>query len=490
MFIDKVIVEKRHCFRWISDSEVKIIKEINERVFIETFIGRLFVLGNYFFMMKLVKTTGGEFLPNYSTESSKYVVLLTWIAYATIILISVVQLILKSRIYKEDVSLDNNKVEYYNKKLLNRSVRVFILSIFYLIIYQIFFQITMEGVNISATILWWIIILNLIILIYMGLGRFRYYINLENLNSSLEEVALRVEKGNYKNIKTRLYEKFEKEDRVLNGNEFEITYKAIEELIDLSKNVEFKAEGSLISKTELITNVSHDLKTPLTSIINYVDFLKKGNLDREDKKSYIDILSRKSKRLKVLIDDLKESTEASEGNIKLECEDIDLVELLNSILLEFKDKIENSLLDFEFNVVESTSLDFDIAKSTSGGDSKKIIRKVYADQNKMLRVFQNIISNILKYSQDNSKVNIQFEQGESITLARGYYTRITFKNACKNIININGEELLERFRRGDSSRNTEGSGLGLNIAKSLVEAQGGEFKINIENNIFTISVIF
>ncbi|MGL5352100.1 MAG: hypothetical protein ACRDA5_02095 [Clostridium sp.] len=109
MFIDKVIVEKKHCYRWINDCEVKIIKEINERVFIETFIGRILVLINYFFMMKLVKTTGGEFLPNYSTESSKYVVLLTWIAYSAIVLISIVQLILKSRAYKEDVNLEEKK---------------------------------------------------------------------------------------------------------------------------------------------------------------------------------------------------------------------------------------------------------------------------------------------------------------------------------------------------------------------------------------------
>ncbi|MGL5353003.1 MAG: ATP-binding protein, partial [Clostridium sp.] len=121
--------------------------------------------------------------------------------------------------------------------------------------------------------------------------------------------------------------------------------------------------------------------------------------------------------------------------------------------------------------------------------ANKLIRSVSGDGNKMQRVFQNIISNILKYSKDNSKVYIQLEQGESITLEKGYYTRITFKNTSANVINIKEEELIERFRRGDCSRNTEGSGLGLNIAKSLVEVQGGEFKINIENNIFTVSIV-
>ena len=504
MLIDKVIVEKKHCSKWINDSEIKIIKEINSRVFIETFIGRILVLINYFFMMKLVKTTGGQFLPNYNTESSKYVVLLTWIAFAAMVLVSIVQLIMKSRVYKEDITLGSVKREFYKRKLLNRSVRVFLLIIFYLIVYQIFFQITMVGVDIRETILWWIVILNVSILIYMSLLKFKYGANLKNLNLALDEVVKDIEKGDFKSSKIRINENLEDGEIILNGNDFEITYKAIEELISLAENTEGKSTDSLISKTELITNVSHDLKTPLTSIINYVDFLKQENLDKEDRKDYIDILNRKSKRLKVLIEDLRESTEAEAGKINLECSDINLKEILIQALLENKDKIETSSLDFEFNIAvneeilkfESNNsviteldlvLDNEIKNLVVKGDNN--IRRVFADPNRMLRVFQNMISNILKYSLKGSKVYIQLEQGESVTLDSGYYTRITFKNLCASEITIKEDELIERFRRCDSSRNTEGSGLGLNIAKGLVEVQGGEFKINIEDKIFSVNII-
>lgn len=481
MVTDKIIEQGKYSSKWINSLEKNIIKEINEKVFIETFIGMGLVTINYFVMRKLVNTTGGEFLPNYNTEASKYAVLLTWIAFAAILLVSIIQLIMKKRSYKNNSNLSVEKSEYYKNKLLNRSMRVVFLVIFYIILYQVFFQITMTGIDIKSTILWWLVILNVLIFTYMSLINLKDYINIKKLSSALEEVISGIKNGDFK-ISYNNLKKNRLEYVILNGNKFDITYKAIEELASLAERVEGKELGSLISKTELITNVSHDLKTPLTSIINYVDFLTRGGLGKEEKHQYIDILDRKSKRLKVLIGDLKESTEASSGKISLECSNINLKSILNQALLESKEKIETSFLDFKLSLMLNNEF-------LTWEDKNSNIREVYADPNKMLRVFQNIISNILKYSLKDSKVYIQLEQGESVTLDNGYYTRIIFKNISSDEINIKAEELIERFRRGDSSRKTEGSGLGLDIAKSLVEVQGGEFKISIDKQIFSVNII-
>lgn len=479
MITDKMIIEKKNCRNWISDLDVSIVKEINERVFIETFIGKVLVIINYFVIRKLVNTTGANFLPNYSTESSKYVVLLTWIVFSAIVLVSIIQLILKNKAYKKQTTLSYSKTKYYEVKLKSRFTKFLYLVVFYIILYQIIFQSTITNVNISKTILWWIIILNVLVIIYLGSIKLKYFISVDNMNSDLEEIVTLIEKGDFKTIYSNLDEKRD-QYIMLGGNEFDIIYNGIEELVSLAKSIDIQESGSLISKTELITNVSHDLKTPLTSIINYVDFLKKGNLNKEERQAYIDILDRKSKRLKVLIEDLKESTEASGGKINLECSNINLKDILTQALLEFREKIETSSLYIELSlVVDGEKLSFE--------DDN--IRNVFADENKMLRVFQNIISNILKYSMKDSKVYIQVEEEESITEDRGYYTKITFKNTSSHKINIKEEELIERFRRGDESRNTEGSGLGIDIAKSLVEVQGGELKINIENQIFSVSII-
>lgn len=488
MITDAMILKKSKCRKWISDLDVSIIAEINERVFIETFIGRVLVIINYFVMRKLVNTTGANFLPNYTTESSKYVVLLTWIVFSAIVLVSVIQLILKNKSFKNKTDLSYSKIKYYEVKLKSRSTRVLYLVIFYIILYQIIFQSTITNINIGRTILWWIIILNVLIIVYMGFIKVKYYLNVENMNSDLEEIVALIEKGDFKSIYTNLEEKKD-EYIILGGNEFDIIYTEIEELISLTESIDIEKSGSLISKTELITNVSHDLKTPLTSIINYVDFLKKGNLSEEDKKSYIDILDRKSKRLKILIEDLKESTAASSGKINLECSNISLKDILEQALLEYREKIETSSLNFDVVInsevlVSDNSSIIDISKLKSD-----TIKEVFADKNKMLRVFQNIISNILKYSLKDSKVYIKLEQYESVTSESGYYTMITFRNTAANEIKIKEEELIERFRRGDSARNTEGSGLGLDIAKSLVEVQGGEFKINIDKDMFTLNII-
>ena len=217
-------------------------------------------------------------------------------------------------------------------------------------------------------------------------------------------------------------------------------------------------------KTELISNVSHDLKTPLTSIITYVDLLKQENITDEDRNKYIDTIDRKSQRLKKLIEDLFEMSKASSGNIKLNLMKVDIVSLMQQAQFELSDKISESSLEFRNNYPEN-----------------KVILEL--DSEKTYRIFENLLINITKYSMKNSRVYIDIKDEEESV-------EITFRNISENEINFSINEIVERFVRGDKSRNTEGSGLGLSIAKSFVELQGGEFNIDIDGDLFKVTIRF
>ncbi len=215
-------------------------------------------------------------------------------------------------------------------------------------------------------------------------------------------------------------------------------------------------------KAELITNVSHDIKTPLTSIINYVDLLKKENIKDERIRNYIDILDQKSKRLKKLTEDVVEASKASSGNLKLNIEEIDFIELLNQTIGEFKDKFEEKNLKIVVQKPEENV-------------------KIKADSRYIYRIVENLFGNITKYAVEDSRVYVDIaENSENYD--------ITIKNISKEKLNITSEELMQRFVRGDKSRNTEGSGLGLSIAQSLTSLQGGELTIKIDGDLFKVNI--
>ena len=216
-------------------------------------------------------------------------------------------------------------------------------------------------------------------------------------------------------------------------------------------------------KTELVTNVSHDLKTPLTAIITYVNLLK-DEKDQEKQKDYIEVLERKSLRLKVLIEDLFEISKASSKNVTLNLVDADVVNLFKQVKLELEDKIAGADLDFRCVYPDE--------KVSASLDSQKTYR-----------VFENLLVNIIKYAMPHTRVYIEItkEDGEAV---------IRMKNVSASELNFNPDEITERFVRGDVSRNTEGSGLGLAIAKSFVELQKGKFKIETEADLFKVEVRF
>ena len=252
----------------------------------------------------------------------------------------------------------------------------------------------------------------------------------------------------------------------LNEEELEGTLKIMAKYInDIAGGFTNAIEQSLKSerlKTELITNVSHDIKTPLTSIINYVDLLKKEDINNAQIEQYIAILDKKSQRLKKLIEDLVEASKVSSGNVKLNIETIDLKELLNQTVGEFEDKLERKKLKLEMDLPNENVL-------------------IKADNRYLYRVIENVFSNISKYALENSRVYIKlYEENKSV--------KLEIKNISKDKLNISAEELMQRFVRGDKSRYTEGSGLGLSIAQSLTEMQGGEFKIHIDGDLFKVEI--
>lgn len=246
------------------------------------------------------------------------------------------------------------------------------------------------------------------------------------------------------------------------GDLFKIAYNINNMKNGFKKSLENEIKSERL-KSELITNVSHDLKTPLTSIINYVDLLKKDGLSKEETKEYIDVLDRKSQRLKMLIDDLFEASKMASGAVELNIERVDVTALLKQALAELDEKINKSSLIFKLNMVSN---------------------KVYAnlDGKRTWRVFENLINNILKYSQPETRVYIDLIEQDGKVI-------ITMKNMSSYEMDFNKDEIFERFKRGDKSRNTEGSGLGLSIAKSILELQGGSLSIETDGDLFKAKMI-
>ena len=217
-------------------------------------------------------------------------------------------------------------------------------------------------------------------------------------------------------------------------------------------------------KTDLIANVSHDLKTPLTSIITYTDLLKDESLSDEKRMQYLETLDQKANRLKILIEDLFEMSKASSGNITINLQEVEVTSLMKQTLLELEDKIEEANLMIRSNFP----------------DHKVIL---ILDSERMFRVFDNLILNITKYAMPRTRAYIDILDNEN-------QVQIIFKNMSAEEINVNVDELTERFVRGDQARHTEGSGLGLAIAKSFVELQEGTFEIQIDGDLFKVIITF
>jgi len=214
-------------------------------------------------------------------------------------------------------------------------------------------------------------------------------------------------------------------------------------------------------KTELITNISHDIRTPITSLITYSDLLKSEGLDSERAPEYLEILIQKSARLKTLTDDLFEASKAASGNIEVHMENLDLADLVKQVLGELDERVRGSGLDFRLNLPEHA--------------------QVRADGKLLWRVMENLLSNVFKYSLKGSRVYIDIAEQDD-------WYRLDIKNISERPLNVDPSELTERFKRGDDARAGDGSGLGLSIAQSFMQSQGGRFALSIDGDLFKASL--
>lgn len=246
------------------------------------------------------------------------------------------------------------------------------------------------------------------------------------------------------------------------------------ELGECAENLNSIAEGLTIAveqrlksermKTELITNVSHDIKTPLTSIINYANLIGQEPCENEKITEYSKVLVRQSERMKRLMEDLVEASKASTGNLEVVPEPCEAEILLTQAAGEFEQKLMDAGLELKVSQPETEV-------------------KIMADSRRLWRVFDNLMNNICKYAQSGTRVYLSLEEKEEQAV-------ITFKNTSREALNVSADELVERFIRGDVSRNTEGNGLGLSIAKSLTELQNGTFELAIDGDLFKVILTF
>lgn len=278
----------------------------------------------------------------------------------------------------------------------------------------------------------------------------------------------------YKKAENGYYEVLGETKRIVNGEltrqiagDFGMFQSLGEELEKVKDGFRKAVEEEVKSqrmKTELITNVSHDLKTPLTAIMTYVELLKNEEITPDERVSYVDTLDKKSKRLKVLIEDLFEVSKAASNTITLHPMEVDMGQLVKQVAVEYEEKFAAVELQLRKDIPEERMT-------------------VWVDGQKTSRILENLFSNICKYAMPGSRVYVKIHEEAG-----------TIKTVLKNIsaveLAVSGEEITERFVRGDASRNTEGSGLGLAIAKNLAEAQGGSFTVEIDGDLFKVTVSF
>lgn len=347
------------------------------------------------------------------------------------------------RIFTGAISAFSN-IDEENKNIKDAKIKFtlvyfgicFVLFLLFLFLASIFYS-TLEGI-IFPMILF---------------GIFIYIIILKNINevARISRESSEIVKGNYK-------KNIEKKGGLYDG--------IVDNFNNIGENLDLAIEDAVKSerlKTELITNVSHDLKTPLTSIINYSDLLSKDDNTEDEVKEYSKIINEKSNKLKVLIEDLFEVSKATSNNIELDRQELDFNSLVQQSIGEWEDKIKENNIEIISNLPED-----------------KVMLNI--DGQKFSRVLDNLFSNISKYALENSRVYVDLIDEDGV--------KLTIKNISKYPLNISAEELMERFTRGEKSRTTSGSGLGLSIASSFVRAHGASFDIDIDGDLFKVTIEF
>lgn len=302
-----------------------------------------------------------------------------------------------------------------------------------------------------------LLIANIILIIFLVCYNVYYLIIGGFISSGFNNLGEAIKKGKLDSVRKSI--SIESEYKMILGSTYSIIFKELSVLIDKLEELSDKESKTLVNRTETIANASHDIKTPLTSIKNYICILENKNIKDCDKEKYIDVLKSKILDLQHLISNLKIVTECYEGELSAKFERINIKEIIFNILKEYE-------LEFIGKNIEVLEKDFE-----------EEVLNVDVEFNKT--IFRNVFSNIGKYSLNNSRV---FLEAKKIREDYQDYLKISIKNYSKEKLNINPEELFQRFKRGDSSRSTEGNGLGLDIVKNLVKLQNGNVYINIDKD--------
>lgn len=307
-----------------------------------------------------------------------------------------------------------------------------------------------------------LLILYFVIEILLNLVRNKFF------NATIENIVKNIEKNKLETVIESL--ELEGKSHRIWGPAYSMAYKEI--ICILKKLQKIKLDETLKAKarTETITNSSHDIKTPLTSVLNYIDILQNEKISQMEREKFTQNLKERSEVLSKLISNLSYSIDLSQEVVELNLEDLNIEEVIDETIVAFKGKLDEKALS--------------IQKINNYGEGSLKLDRIMTN-----RIFQNVLDNIIKYGERNTTINIilsKFSDNES----GDRYLEIHIKNISKERINLKGEELLERFKRGDEARSTQGSGLGLNIVKSIMELQGGKVEINIEDLLFSLKLYF
>lgn len=452
---EQFMYDRNDKYNLFDKEDLKIRKELNKRIFIQKglwyFMLIVYVALVYYDNQLIIKY--GDFIQNMLKGLSVFMVF--------VLVVGLIQIIKRSiYLYKIKVEMDSDEKKIlYSKFLLKKWYTLIYQSIIIICCYSdVLWKLDRHTFGNILIILLLIEVIRL--LIKLGLNKFRLVMINSNLETIIEEWKEKEEDLSKVDIEEVMEDGTAIE--VLFGVKYATTIKELKRLLLKLEEATKKEENSIYSKSQLVTNLSHDLKTPLTSIINSIYTLKNDELSEEEKNEQINILKEKSSRLKTLIDNLNEVINCEESKVILNNGDVNITHLLLDAIHSFENKFEALNLDLRFSTCDENLV-------------------LNIDKDKMIRVFENLLNNIAKYSLEDTRVYVSIEKEDNIV-------NLTFKNISKYELEVNKSTLGNRFVKGDKSRNSEGYGLGLSIVKSLIKLHKGKVDISSEGDLFKVSI--
>lgn len=453
--------KKNDKYKLYDKDELYNRMELSKKIFIEK---GLWYVGLFSYVVFFYNFN--SFTEKYDYKAHDALKIATFII-GLVLIFSLIQILKRSMLlYKLKLDL-NSKEDSDGTKLL---YSCYLAKKWYILINQIiiiatisysYFYYGYSGIklNLISNVLIILLLVNIIrLLIILGVNKF----SMAMVKATLEEFVSKVEEDGFEELDLEEVFNSQKDMEFLSGTRFVAITIQLKNLLEKLEEATNNEKNSTIGKTQLVTNLSHDLKTPLTSIINSIYILKNEQLNKNEEKEQINILKEKTKRLNTLIDNLNEVLNSEDKEIVLNKENINLNILLEENLNNFKYKFSNRNLDVRCKFSEDNI-------------------KVYMDKDKLIRVFENLLSNIAKYSLEDTRVYIDVVKDESDTT-------ITFKNISKYPLEVDTSSLGNRFVKGDKSRHNEGYGLGLSIVKNLMKVHGGKTSISVEGDLFKVSI--